>query len=116
MRMARGYGLGLGLVLGITLGAPIALSGVDAPVAAAALTLFVDNAAAQNNLDADECGIGLMCASSDSRAAGGNGSGGFAILNDRITTTATSDTSQSLSDVQTGDIHNEVTILVEDTD
>jgi hypothetical protein len=120
MRMARGYGLGLGLVLGFTLGAPIALSGVDAPVAAAALTLFVDDAAAQVNVDAEECGIAILCTASESEGGeggnGGNGNGGLAILHDRISTTATSETSQSLSDAQTGDIHNEVSILVEDTD
>ena len=48
--------------------------------------------------------------------AGGNGNGGLAILHDGITSTTTSEASQSLSDVQTGDIHSEVTILVEDTD
>ena len=117
MRMARGYVLGFALVFGITLGAPVALSGVDAPIAAAALTLIVDDAAAQTNIDAEECGLAILCATSESEGGrGGNGNGGLAILHDRITTTATSDTSQSLSDVQTGDIHHEVSIVVEDTD
>ena len=120
MGRTRGYGLGLGLVFGITLGAPIALSSVDAPVTATALTLFVDDAAAQPNVDAEECGVAILCATSESEGGdggnGGNGNGGLAILHDRITTSATSETSQSLSDAQTGDIHNEVTILVEDTD
>jgi hypothetical protein len=117
---ARGYGLGLGLVFGITLGVPVALSGVDAPVTATALALFVDDAAAQPNVDAEEGGEAILCATSESEGGdggnGGNGSGGLAILHDRITTSATSETSQSLSDAQTGDIQNEVTILVEDTD
>jgi hypothetical protein len=117
MGRARGYGLGLGLVFGITLGAPVVLSGVDAPVAAAALTLLVENAAAQPTIDAEECGVAILCTTSEAEGGdGGNGNGGLAILHDRITTSATSDTSQSLSDVQTGDIYNEVTILVEDTD
>jgi hypothetical protein len=117
MRMPRGYVLGFVLVFGITLGAPIALSGVDAPAAAAALTLFVDDAAAQIDVDAEECGIAMLCTTSESEGGSEcNGHGGLAILHDRITTTATSDTSQSLSDVQTGDFHNDVSIIVEDTD
>lgn len=120
MGRARGYGLGLGLVFGITLGAPVALSGVEAPVAAAALTLLVDNAAAQPTIDAEECGVAILCTTSEAEGGdggnGGNGNGGLAILHDRISTSATSETSQSLGDAQTGDIHNVVTILVEDTD
>jgi hypothetical protein len=71
MGRARGYGLGLGLVFGITLGAPVVLSGVDAPVAAAALTLLVENAAAQPTIDAEECGVAILCTTSE--AEGGDG-------------------------------------------
>ena len=48
MRLARGYGLLLGLIVGITLGAPVALSGVDAPVARAALSVFIEHAVAED--------------------------------------------------------------------
>jgi hypothetical protein len=47
---------------------------------------------------------------------GGNGNGGLAILQNRITTTATSETSLSLSNSPTGDISHEMTIIIEDTD
>jgi hypothetical protein len=47
MRATRDYILAAGLVFGIGLGAPVALSGVQAPIVTAALTPFVSGAAAQ---------------------------------------------------------------------
>jgi hypothetical protein len=132
MGMARGYVLGLALVFGLTLGAPVALSGADAPVAIAALNFFVEDVAAQEETITGNCNIAaLMCiaaeggdggpaddatSSSGDGARGGNGNGGLAILHNRITTSSTSETSLSLSDVRTGDINHELTIIVEDTD
>jgi hypothetical protein len=134
MRLARRYVLGFTLFCGITLGAPVALLNVGAPVATTALTHVVDDAAAQaatatptptptpaggsrhfpvartgnNGGDAD--------ASDGDGASGGTGNGGLAVLQDLVTTSAASDTSQILSDIPTGDIHNEITIVIEDTD
>lgn len=81
MRVARNYVLGLGLVFGLTLGAPVALSGVDAPVATSALTLFVDDAAAfQSTVDctivAGNDALGLCAGSDNEGGAGGPGTGG----------------------------------------
>jgi len=125
------------MVVGMTLGAPIALSAVDAPLAVAALTFVVDDAAAQAT---PSCGGGVVptitlpgtpCTTSDNDVeirggtgrgvgqggdGGDGGNGGLAMLHEAITMSATSDTSQSLSNSPTGDINNVVTYNIEDTD
>lgn len=139
MRMARRYVLGFALFCGITLGASLALSGVDAPVGTAALSYIVDGAAAQRTADptptptptsgppqhdsAHDTGGGRDCAPSRCNTTdnnhGGTGGGtanGDATLHDLITIGATSDTSMSLSDSPTGDINNVVIYNIEDTD
>ena len=75
MRAARGILLAIGLVVGLGLGAPVGLSTVDAPVATAALTRFVDDAAAQPTVD---CTLVLLAfcpdnSGGDSLGVGGNG-------------------------------------------
>ena len=124
MQRTRGSVLVVGLVFGITLGAPVALSGVDAPVATTALSLFVDDAAAQGfevteTFTGENCGQELNnCFVTDNEggAGGRGGNGGLAMLHEAITTSAASETSPSLSDLQTGFIHNDMTIVIEDTD
>jgi len=69
MHTARGYVLGLALIFGVTFGAPVALSGVEAPGATAALTLFVDDAAAQT--------VGCPAAGGGGGAGGAGGVGAF---------------------------------------
>ena len=72
MRLAREYGLLLGLVVGITLGAPVALSGVDAPVARAALRVVIDDAVAE---DGDHGRVTVS--NGDEGNEGNSGDGGF---------------------------------------
>lgn len=125
MRTTRGYGLVLGLIFGITLGAPVALSGIDSPVATAALRVFVDDAAAQTttNCDSDIVGIVLGCiaASNDNDSGdGGNanssggdggpggdggrgGDGGFASVHDVGNAHADASNLVIVDDVTTGD-------------
>ena len=124
MHRGRDLILGVGLVFGITLGAPVALSGVDAVIGTAALSLFVDDAAAQGfdvteTFTGEECGLGVNnCFVTDNEggAGGRGGNGGLANLHEAITTSAASVTAPSLSDSPTGDIHIEVTNIVEPTD
>jgi len=124
MHGARGYVLAAGLVSGLTLGAPVALSGVDAPIASAALTLFVDDAAAQliedvvdigdiSDIRSEDCGIlGVLCNASesdsgdggDARSSGGDGGdGGFANVHDVGNAHADATSSVTVDDVTTGD-------------
>jgi hypothetical protein len=93
MRIARGFFPVLALVFGITLGAPMALSGIDPPLSTEALNLLVDGAAAQEV-----------------------GDGGVANLHDLVTIGAMSETPMSLNDSPTGDITNVVIYNIEDTD
>ena len=90
MRATRDYILAAGLVFGIGLGAPVALSGVEAPVVTAAVTPFVTNAAAQATTTCTttgalspiaNLGIGDQCTSIDNRTA--------------LTTALTNETSES---------------------
>jgi hypothetical protein len=135
MRIPRRHVLGIALFCGITLGAPVALWNVDAPVATAALSRVVDDAAAQAavetptptsggggtrtpNFHGPRTGNngGDADSSDGDGASGGTGNGGLASLHDLFTTSAASDTSQILSDIPTGDIHHDITIVIEDTD
>ena len=76
MRVAGSSILGLGLVFGLTLGAPVALTGVDAPVATAALTLFADDVAAQAPVNCTITQALGLCAGSDADAGNSSGVGG----------------------------------------
>jgi hypothetical protein len=134
MRATRDYVLAVGLVFGITLGVPVALSGVDAPVATAALTRFIDGAAAQatttctNGTAGIITGTGDVCNSTDndifntttdangeggrggnatsSGGSGGNGgNGGFSALHDVGNASADASNSVTVGDITTGDLH-----------
>jgi len=149
----------LGLVASISMGAPVALSAVDAPIAAAVLSLFVHDAAADiTNTQTAHCDttddITNSCNNASSitdnsvdnrvdnrvdnsvdnsethrKSTGGTGyghggdadagdgvNGGQAILHDLVTAPATSVTPLSLGEFSTGDIENDPTIIIEDTD
>ncbi len=123
--MARGSVLVFGLVFGITLGAPVALSNINAPVATAALTLFVDDVAAQViDIDAENCGfLAILCNTSESDGGdggnaastggdGGNGGrGGFATVHDVGNAWAQASVSVIIDDIATGDaIAHEVNV------
>lgn len=108
MRRSRGFGVVLGLVVGSTLGAPVVLSSVDAPVATRALSAFVDEAAAQS------CNDDSVCSASESEggeggdatARGGNGgNGGLAIVRDIGNARADAANSVIVDDITTGDAH-----------
>lgn len=133
MHMTRRCVLGFALFCGVALGAPIALSSVDAPVTTTGLGLVGDDAAAQKaptptptptpagtrtpNFHAPRTGNnGGDADSSDGNGAGGGTANSDATLHDLITIGATSDTSMSLSDSPTGDITNVVIYNIEDTD
>ena len=69
--------------------------------------------------------LNVQCIAADSEGgeggdatsrSGRGGNGGLALLHETVTTTATSASSQILSDLQTGSIHNEVSFVIEDTD
>jgi hypothetical protein len=78
VRLARGYVLVLGLVFGIMLGASVALSGVNASVTTAAVSLFVGDATAQTTADCDTGdlgGIGCITANTDSDNGDGDDGG-----------------------------------------
>jgi hypothetical protein len=118
VRVKVGRVLALGSALGMAVGAPVALSSFDSPLATAALTLFAADAAAQT-LDGDDCGnIPILCSASDSesgdggsvsdvQASGGNGgrggNGGFATLHDVANAHADASSSVVIDDVTTGD-------------
>jgi len=119
---------GFAFGLGIMLGAPVALSGSGAPFAPFGLSLVGDEAAAQAIADCPASGVGSFprCTPTnietdgeggDARSSSGNGGpGGTASQRELVSLSAASQTSQTLSDVETGPIHNEATIIVEDTD
>jgi hypothetical protein len=92
MHTARGYVLGLALIFGVTFGAPVALSGVEALGATAALTLFVDDAAAQT-VDCPGTGGAGGAASPIGVGIGNGGAGG----------PATTNCNQLMSDNEAGD-------------
>jgi hypothetical protein len=115
MRLARGYVLALALSFGTTVGAPVALLHVDAPVATAALSGVVGDAAAQkaaptpapsvkkaDSRRSQEPPTGNNGNASPSDGGGGNSASGSATLHDLVTLGATSDTSMSLNDSPTG--------------
>jgi hypothetical protein len=134
MHLARGFVLVVGVILSVTLGAPVALN------------LFVDDAAAQATASCTYgiAPISTICTATDNDVSselnsltdnrggpgrgvgvggdgtggdgGDGGNGGLALVHDIISTNATSETTQNVSDLRTGDIHNEMTIVVEDTD
>src|SRR4051812_37364128 len=65
--------VGLGLVFASAFGAPIVLSGITVPGASGTLTVFIDDAAAND----------LEFGDADSTASGGNGGdGGFSTVHD----------------------------------
>ena len=117
MRTARVSVLVLGLVIGITLGAPVALSAVDAPVLTAGVPLFVDEAAAFQPTTPGGGAGGL--ASSTSTATGGDGghggaggrggeggdggAGGFATIHDVGNASADASSNVTIDDITTGD-------------
>jgi hypothetical protein len=137
MHLGRRCVLVFGAVVGMTFGAPVALSGIDAPLAPGALTLFAGEAAAQATSSCNQTGspgvITNNCSATDNDVdnSGGNGrgigfggdaeggdggNGGLALMHDAITTSAASNASMSLSDSPTGDISNVVTYNIGDTD
>jgi hypothetical protein len=93
----RGYGLIPGLVVGLALGL---------------LPLVADEAAAQVDVDAENCGVGLLCQATESESSGGNanggrggngGNGGFASVHDIANAHADASSSVIVDDVTTGD-------------
>jgi hypothetical protein len=94
---ARIYGLIPGLFVGLSLGL---------------LPLAVNEAAAQIDVDAENCGIGILCQATDSDSTGGNanggnggpgGNGGFATVHDVANAHADASSSVIVGDVTTGD-------------
>ena len=96
----RSYGLIPGLVVGLSLGL---------------LPLAANEAAAQIDVDAENCGVGLFCQASDNESTGGNanggrggnggngGNGGFASVHDIANAHADASSSVIVDDVTTGD-------------
>jgi hypothetical protein len=99
MRRARGYGLGLALVFGLSLGT---------------LPLGVHEASAQIVIKGEECGVNLLavCSNIESEtgdggeATGGNGgrggNGGFASVHDIANAVAAATSSVTVGDITTG--------------
>jgi len=116
------------LVIGLIMGTPVALSGIGAPPATAGLRLFVDVATAEVVADCSPVGFAVCTPTnvenkskggdptSSSRNGGPGGPSRLTTLHDLVTQTAALETSQSLSDAQTSDISQDVTIVIEDTD
>jgi hypothetical protein len=98
MRLARGYGLLLGLVVGITLGAPVALSGVDARVARAALSVFIDDAVAE---DGDHGRVTVS--NGDDGNDGNSGDGGFEAIRDVGNASEDASSNVTVGDITTPD-------------
>ena len=123
MRLVRGSVLVLGLFFGFTVGVPVALSSVEAPVATAMLTVLVQDAAAQLEITGD-CNLAVVCDTSTSASGdagdatgtggsgesggdggdGGNGGrGGFATVHDVGNAHADASSSVVIDDIATGD-------------
>ena len=124
MRKLRVDGLVLALVVGLTLSAPVALSGADVPIATTALPVLVEHAAAQDPITVEECGIVLdlagttVCATAEwdqgvsggATSTGDNGhrgsDGGFASVHDVGNAQEDASCSVIIGDITTGDEGN----------
>lgn len=123
MRTARSGGTVLALIVGLTLAAPVGLSGINAPIATAALPLFVE-AAAQDPISSEMCDIILelagtmVCSTAESeRGANGDatsaddndnrrGNGGTASVHDVDNAREDDSCSVVVGDITTGDEGN----------
>jgi hypothetical protein len=98
MRTVRGSGLVLGLIVGFMLGAPVALSDVDAPLANTALSVFIVDAAA------DDGDSARVTASDGSDGNGGNaGVGGYEAVHDAGNVREDASSSVSIGAITTPD-------------
>jgi len=137
MRRAREVLFAIGLVMGLGLGAPLVLSGVEAPVATSVLTLFTDEAAAQTTIVTNICGnttgsavtgLDVFCgiaiagdggAGGNARADGGGGGnsgnagdGGFSLIHDVGTADANAAASSVIAgDATTGDVNGPESVV-----